>query len=281
MRSLLLAAALAVTAAPAGAAELLTNGDFSAGATGFNSTYAYGGAGSTFQGNYWVVSNPATVCAACFPAIGDHTSGQGNMMVVDGAGSGDFFWEVVVSVVPYTHYDLSLWATSLGNMGSTPNVTIQINGQQLAAVVLPNTTGVTSTTWNPISTGWFAGAATQATIRLIDTNNVYAFNDLAIDDISFRGEAVTPPGGGIPEPSAWALMILGFGASGAALRRRRGGRRRRRVERNCLSAGAPRRRDRRHPFGSSRISTVPPASKTGLPGRSLRASARLSAVTRT
>ncbi|MBL8554606.1 MAG: PEP-CTERM sorting domain-containing protein [Phenylobacterium sp.] len=31
------------------------------------------------------------------------------------------------------------------------------------------------------------------------------------------GEAVT---GGVPEPATWALMILGFGAAGAALRRR-------------------------------------------------------------
>jgi hypothetical protein len=28
-------------------------------------------------------------------------------------------------------------------------------------------------------------------------------------------------GGGVPEPASWALMILGFGAAGAALRRRR------------------------------------------------------------
>ncbi len=35
----------------------------------------------------------------------------------------------------------------------------------------------------------------------------------------------TPVGGAIPEPSAWALMILGFGGAGAMLRRRaRGGR---------------------------------------------------------
>ncbi|THD64539.1 MAG: PEP-CTERM sorting domain-containing protein [Phenylobacterium sp.] len=27
--------------------------------------------------------------------------------------------------------------------------------------------------------------------------------------------------GGVPEPSAWALMIAGFGLTGAALRRRR------------------------------------------------------------
>ena len=30
-----------------------------------------------------------------------------------------------------------------------------------------------------------------------------------------------PPVGGIPEPSTWAMMILGFGAAGAAMRRRR------------------------------------------------------------
>ena len=44
--------------------------------------------------------------------------------------------------------------------------------------------------------------------------------------VSFA-EYVAPPGGGggnvgvVPEPGAWALMILGFGAAGSALRRRR------------------------------------------------------------
>ncbi len=33
--------------------------------------------------------------------------------------------------------------------------------------------------------------------------------------------AAAPPTGGVPEPAAWALMILGFGAAGAALRRAR------------------------------------------------------------
>jgi hypothetical protein len=30
-------------------------------------------------------------------------------------------------------------------------------------------------------------------------------------------------GGGVPEPATWAMMILGFGMIGAALRRRRVG----------------------------------------------------------
>jgi hypothetical protein len=33
--------------------------------------------------------------------------------------------------------------------------------------------------------------------------------------------AVAPPTGGIPEPSTWAMLIVGMGLSGAALRRRR------------------------------------------------------------
>lgn len=35
------------------------------------------------------------------------------------------------------------------------------------------------------------------------------------------GDLMNPPTTGVPEPAAWALMILGFGAMGAMLRRRR------------------------------------------------------------
>ena len=59
----------------------------------------------------------------------------------------------------------------------------------------------------------FVGDGNQATIRLaaVTEGNAGVF----FDDLS-----VTT--GGVPEPSAWVLMIGGFGAAGAALRRRRG-----------------------------------------------------------
>ncbi|HZZ30512.1 MAG TPA: PEPxxWA-CTERM sorting domain-containing protein [Phenylobacterium sp.] len=46
------------------------------------------------------------------------------------------------------------------------------------------------------------------------------FGDIGdtIDGLAFLGEAT---GGGVPEPSTWALMLLGFGSLGAALRNRR------------------------------------------------------------
>lgn len=37
---------------------------------------------------------------------------------------------------------------------------------------------------------------------------------------AFTRDVLAAPGGGVPEPATWALMILGFGAAGARLRRR-------------------------------------------------------------
>ncbi|THD59563.1 PEPxxWA-CTERM sorting domain-containing protein [Phenylobacterium sp.] len=47
--------------------------------------------------------------------------------------------------------------------------------------------------------------------------------DDTIDGLAFLGESAPSNGGGggIPEPSSWALMVLGFGGLGAALRSRR------------------------------------------------------------
>ena len=41
------------------------------------------------------------------------------------------------------------------------------------------------------------------------------------DACAFTREVLAAPGGGVPEPASWALMILGFGGAGVALRRRR------------------------------------------------------------
>jgi len=63
----------------------------------------------------------------------------------------------------------------------------------------------------------FSGPAwASGTLNLYywDSNNGDNFGDIKVD-ITQRG------GGGVPEPASWALMITGFGLTGALLRRRR------------------------------------------------------------
>ena len=57
-------------------------------------------------------------------------------------------------------------------------------------------------------------AADERVTFLVGRNGSYA-NDST-------GFALTVSTGAVPEPSAWAMMILGFGGAGALLRRRRG-----------------------------------------------------------
>ena len=54
-------------------------------------------------------------------------------------------------------------------------------------------------------------------------NNLQSFGDEAfgLDNVAFRATVADGLTGGIPEPSTWAMMILGLGAAGTALRSRR------------------------------------------------------------
>jgi hypothetical protein len=48
----------------------------------------------------------------------------------------------------------------------------------------------------------------------------YPLSEFSVDNIATDG-SVVPTGGGVPEPSTWALMILGLAAAGALVRRAR------------------------------------------------------------
>lgn len=69
-----------------------------------------------------------------------------------------------------------------------------------------------------LSSGFVAGLNTLD-FRVTDVGPPTA---LRVDSIAGTAELAPPTTGGVPEPSTWAVMILGFGVAGAALRRRRG-----------------------------------------------------------
>ena len=206
-------AALAVAPAAANAAELLSNGNFEGGNAGFYSDYTY------MVGNFWgeatygVDNNPQDG-HALFSAFGDHTSGQGLMMVVNGSGTENaVVWgEGGLSVLANTDYTFSFWLASV-HPDAPAMLAARINGMWLSPEAQ-----ATSTTgqWTQFSYSWNSGASTSADVELINRNLAYHGNDFALDDMSFSGAA-----GAVPEPATWALMIGGFGLAGAALRRRR------------------------------------------------------------
>lgn len=218
LRLALAAAAATLALAPAAnAAELLSNGTFEAGNTGFTSAYTYMVENFWGEGTYGVDNNPHDG-HALFSSFGDHTSGEGLMMVVNGSGAENaVVWgEGGLSVMQNQDYTFSFWLAS-AHPDSPAVLAARINGSWLS----PEAQAISATgQWRQFSYVWNSGSNTAANVELINRNLAYHGNDFVLDDLSFTG-ATQSGSTAVPEPATWALMIGGFGLAGAALRRRR------------------------------------------------------------
>lgn len=160
--------------------NLITNGDFSSGNTGFNSSYTFTNPTNTAEAQYNVISNPQTYNGG-FSACGDHTGG-GNMMVVNGSSVvGATVWCQTIPISANTDYLFSAWLASV--FPTNPAVLqFTINGTPVGSNL--NASGTTCV-WNEFFTTWNSGLATSATICITNLNTNIMGNDFAIDDISF------------------------------------------------------------------------------------------------
>ncbi|MES2810300.1 MAG: hypothetical protein V4619_16825, partial [Bacteroidota bacterium] len=95
----------------------VTNGDFSAATTnsntrGFTSAYTYKSTSSncnncccgvlSAEGTYTITTNPSTIHTN-FSSFGDHTTGSGNMLIVNGAATANTtVWTQNITVQPNT-----------------------------------------------------------------------------------------------------------------------------------------------------------------------------------
>ncbi len=174
-----------VSSASTTAQNLIFNGDFSSGNVGFITDYQYlmPNNPSGLQRAYGILPTPATWFPT-FGACGDHTSGAGNMMVLDGStfnGGNDRVWCQTVPVTPGQAYTFSYWVQSL--VASNPaNLEVTINGVSLGA---PQLALATICNWVQRSFTWNSGAATTAVICIYNRNVSTAGNDFALDDLSF------------------------------------------------------------------------------------------------
>ncbi|MFM2306816.1 MAG: hypothetical protein RLZZ367_1485 [Bacteroidota bacterium] len=161
-------------------ADLIGNGGFESGNAAFTSSYVYQ-TDLTPAGTYYVGANPNTYHSG-FSACPDHTSGTGNMMIVNGAGTPNTsVWCQTINVSPNTNYAFGCWAESV-TAGSPAILQFSINSGLLGAPF-----SVTSTVcqWQQFYAVWNSGANTTADICIVNQNTTSGGNDFAIDDISF------------------------------------------------------------------------------------------------
>jgi hypothetical protein len=159
---------------------------------------------------YDVTTNPHN-CHPLFSSFGDHTTGTGNMMVVNGAQqAGVPVWGETVAVLPNTTYFFSVWIATDYPL-SPAQLDFSINGAALGPTF---TASITPGQWQQFFQTWFSGANTTAALGLVNQNTAFSGNDFALDDIVLD---TTRP---VPEPGTLLLVGSALAGLGAARRRR-------------------------------------------------------------
>lgn len=166
--------------------NLVTNGDFSNGDTGFTSDYNSSNAPLS-DAEYYVGTsslNAGSSTASC----NDHTSATGNMLVAKcNFNLNASVWKQSVNILPNTNYSFSVWLQSLINLNTTL-LQLSING---IAVIDDITMFDPTCEWKQYTVLWNSGQKTTADLAinyksLLPGNGGY----FAIDDISLSAYSI-------------------------------------------------------------------------------------------
>ncbi|GAA4103344.1 hypothetical protein [Mucilaginibacter panaciglaebae] len=177
--------------------SVVTNGDFSAATTnattrGFTSSYTYKSSSSTcnscccgilsLEGTYTINTDPHNIHTN-FTSMGDHTTGTGQMLIVNGSATANVtVWTQSINVQPNTDYVFSAWATSV-NPQNPAQLQFSIDGVPLGSTINPTSV---DGNWQYFTTTWNSGNHSGSLpIALVNQNIATSGNDFAVDDIVF------------------------------------------------------------------------------------------------
>lgn len=179
--------------------ELVVNGNFESGNTGFTTGYIYTTAvnGLYPEGRY-AVNNNANFNHSGFWGT-DKTSGgagTGNFMIVNGAPALQTVWSQNISglTIGRTYY-LSAWGLNLAG-GASPLIQFAVNGTPIGTNITL-TGGATSLPagtlypWQRFYTTFIA-SSTSVVLSIVDLQTAAGGNDFGLDDISMS--TLAPPG---------------------------------------------------------------------------------------
>jgi hypothetical protein len=180
-----------------GGQNLIVNGAFGMGNTGFVSQYVFGN--DTNPGTYVIGTEPCLVPGhyfdwQCFSA---HNGPGYRMFIANGGNSAsETVWTETVDIAPETRYAVTFWGATINTSSSSPaQLALEINGQVLGSVVLPASSPVTGGSWVSLSGYWNSGSSTTATLVILDKNTATDLNDFVLDDISLVESPDSDEGG--------------------------------------------------------------------------------------
>ena len=205
--TLLIALAMPVVAS-ASPINLIINGDFEAGNTGFTSDYEF-------------IADPDPLVGLLLPrryTIADNTkvnhpwwldlTGDGQMMVVNGSTlTSNIVWRQEVAVNPFTTYNLGLSLLQQCCIETWPddppnNITVLTLLINNAVIGTHTTTGFGIR--EDLARSWFSGGATLAMLEIRNEVGEFQNNDFVLDNLSMTLDTQA-----VPEPAT--LMLLGLG----------------------------------------------------------------------
>ena len=209
MKKLILSICIIVCAVKGYTQNLINNGSFEYGGPGLGFWIDGQGyieltepfSGNSSAGNFAFVDNPQAMNNNFFSSSGDHTTGEGKMMVIDGntTGGQQRFWKAgdngggICNLNVGETYFFSYWIQTVSNAVSGESQLADIG------VFINNASNVTltfGTTLAPLPNfGWqkvsysFVASSACVNIELYNNNTNAIGNDFAIDDIKL----IPPP----------------------------------------------------------------------------------------
>ncbi|MFV0554563.1 MAG: hypothetical protein ACK5LR_07660 [Mangrovibacterium sp.] len=173
--------------------ELVTNGNFEEGNTGFTTKYTYvvdgSGQSELYPEGYYAVGSNANNYHGSFYGLA--RGGTGNFMIVNGSPNGELatIWTQEIAVKKGTTYYFSAYGISLNQSSPYANLRFSINGAQIGTNQLLSKASVQSTknAWtvdNRFYGNWTADSDV-AVLSIVNLQTAAGGNDFGIDDISF------------------------------------------------------------------------------------------------
>ena len=186
MKGMLLGAVmLLVSSSPVlGQVNLVRNGDFESGSSGFSTAYERGCPGGA---GYYEIVTDARTCYYQFTGHDRHPE-TGNFMVLNGAMTENTeAWGQRVPVCRDSNYVWSVWVSSV-YPASAAQLSFRINSVEVGSLPAPSA----METWVNFTVTWNSGQETLARLSIVDTNLTNGGNDFGLDDISFVGPDCPP-----------------------------------------------------------------------------------------